>query len=322
MNNSPKVSVCIPAYNAQNYITKCIDSVISQTYQNIEVIVLDDASTDKTEGLIKKYNDKRIKYVLNEKNLGWRGNVRKGYLTATGDFITMLPVDDFLKPTFVESAVKIFCKDEMVGVWSCGNIMVDENGEKIGSQLRPKLGYIYSTEYFRYTYTMLNISPPSETMVRKKCIDLVNGAECYNGELKQFPEILLYLKIAELGYGAYHEEQKLTIRTSRHDSLTGMYGKKAFIRNDNIKILNEFYNHKLLDDVTRKAAVNNFIYILNNDLIFNLYKFKVKEAINFLEFDRSILATNSFQGEKIGYIYIIKNLIEVFMTKLKKHFKS
>lgn len=72
------VSVVLPAYNAELYLKEAIDSVLSQTFTDFELIILNDGSIDRTEEIILSYNDSRIVYVKNEKNLGLIGTLNKG----------------------------------------------------------------------------------------------------------------------------------------------------------------------------------------------------------------------------------------------------
>ncbi len=90
-----KVSVIIPVYNAEATIEKCLDSIINQTYQNLEIIVINDGSTDNTDKLIRKYQDKRIKY-LKRKNSGIGITRNKGIEASTGDYLMFVDSDDYL----------------------------------------------------------------------------------------------------------------------------------------------------------------------------------------------------------------------------------
>ncbi|MGC8706738.1 MAG: glycosyltransferase family 2 protein, partial [Desulfurella sp.] len=89
--DKPKVTIAIPAYNQAKYIKQAIDSALNQDYPNLEVIVSDDASLDDTRQIVKEYNDKRLKYYRNEKNIGRVANHRKLlYEYATGEYVLNL----------------------------------------------------------------------------------------------------------------------------------------------------------------------------------------------------------------------------------------
>lgn len=101
------VSIIIPAYNVENYIFRCIESCINQTYNNIEIIIIDDGSSDNTQSIIKKYiqKDNRIKYLFQE-NRGVSTARNKGLDVANGDYIIFLDSDDWLELNAVEYLLK------------------------------------------------------------------------------------------------------------------------------------------------------------------------------------------------------------------------
>ena len=98
-----KISIIIPAYNASKYIRRCIVSLLNQTYKNIEIIVINDGSTDNTLEMIKDYNIK----IINQKNSGVSSARNKGLEIATGDYITFIDSDDYVEKDYIESIIKI-----------------------------------------------------------------------------------------------------------------------------------------------------------------------------------------------------------------------
>lgn len=102
MQNEPLVSVIIPTYNRGRLILDSINSVLNQTYKNIELIVVDDCSTDNTEEILKSINDSRIKYVKLEKNSGACIARNKGIELSTGEFIAFNDSDDLWITTKLE----------------------------------------------------------------------------------------------------------------------------------------------------------------------------------------------------------------------------
>lgn len=99
-----KVSVIIPTYNVEQYITKCLDSVVMQTESNIEIIVIDDVSSDNTVKIVKEYtsNDNRIKLFVNQTNSGPSKTRNKGISEAKGEYIAFLDSDDWWSEDRVE----------------------------------------------------------------------------------------------------------------------------------------------------------------------------------------------------------------------------
>lgn len=106
-----KVSVIIPVHNSEKYIQECINSVINQTYKNLEIIIIDDKSTDNSVNIIKNIKDKRIKLIELSINSGAAIARNKGIETSTGDYICFLDSDDYWKLKKIEKQVK-YIKDK------------------------------------------------------------------------------------------------------------------------------------------------------------------------------------------------------------------
>lgn len=98
----PKVSVIMPAYNAEKYINAAIDSILGQTFTDFELIVINDCSKDSTEDVILSYRDQRIVYLKNEKNLGVAGTLNRGLVAASGEYIARMDSDDIAAPERLE----------------------------------------------------------------------------------------------------------------------------------------------------------------------------------------------------------------------------
>lgn len=97
-----KVSIIIPAYNTEKYIKHCLDSILNQSYQNFEVIIIDDCSTDNTIEIIHGYKDQRIKLVKNARNSGPSFSRNKGIKLALGEYIAILDSDDWWQTNRLE----------------------------------------------------------------------------------------------------------------------------------------------------------------------------------------------------------------------------
>jgi succinoglycan biosynthesis protein ExoO len=103
----PKVSVIIPAYNSEAYIFKAIESVLSQTYVNLEVIVVDDVSSDNTLQIINEISDPRLRVFCNEKNLGAGLTRNFAMEQATGEWVSLLDSDDWFAHDRLENLIQI-----------------------------------------------------------------------------------------------------------------------------------------------------------------------------------------------------------------------
>lgn len=126
----PKVSILIPVCNGEKYIGAAIESVLSQSYRDFELIIVDDNSNDNSFELITIYKDQRIKNYRNDRNLGMAGNWNRCIELATGKYITMLHQDDIMLPNNVDCKLNILQKNNYKWVASdC--IQIGEMGETI-----------------------------------------------------------------------------------------------------------------------------------------------------------------------------------------------
>lgn len=114
MVEMPKVSVIIPVYNVSKYVCECLDSIINQTLEEIEIICIDDGSTDNTIELIREYTefDKRIA-ILKQENQGAGAARNLGLSIAKGEYLSFLDPDDFFEPTMLEQAYQKAIKNDV-----------------------------------------------------------------------------------------------------------------------------------------------------------------------------------------------------------------
>ncbi len=114
MNNNDLISVIIPAYNSGKYIEKSLDSVINQTYKNIEIIIVNDCSTDNVEDIILRYKeqDSRISYLKNEVNMGVGPTRNRGIEKASGKYLYFFDSDDYIAPNCIEELHNAIKEDD------------------------------------------------------------------------------------------------------------------------------------------------------------------------------------------------------------------
>lgn len=133
----PKVSVIIPTYNRACLLSDAINSVLSQTYQDFEIIIVDDFSIDDTKEVVEKFNDKRIRYIRHQKNKGASAAFNTGIKTSTGKYLTIVTDDNMLLPRALEKIVQKFEQntDPNIGVVSGGIAYVNEKGKILKSEI-------------------------------------------------------------------------------------------------------------------------------------------------------------------------------------------
>ncbi|MEB3337453.1 MAG: glycosyltransferase family 2 protein, partial [Leptolyngbyaceae bacterium] len=126
-----KVSVIIPVYGAEKYIVKAVKSVLNQTYQNFELLIIDDGSPDRSIEICRQFLDPRIK-ILSQENRGIASARNLGIRHATGEYIALLDADDFWTPDKLIKHVKHLENSPWVGVSFCRSALIDENDTPLG----------------------------------------------------------------------------------------------------------------------------------------------------------------------------------------------
>ena len=133
--NNVLVSIGIPAYKS-TYLRETIDSILKQTYQNLELIIVNDASPEPIEEIVKNYSDKRIRFYANKTNLGRKdpvANWNKCLSYAKGEYFSLLCDDDIYAPAFIEEMVRMADKYASCNVFKSGVKIIDANGNTIGA---------------------------------------------------------------------------------------------------------------------------------------------------------------------------------------------
>ena len=130
---APAVSVCVPAYNAGRFIGVAIESVLAQDFTDFELVVVDDASTDDTVQVVRRFSDARIRLLLNERNLGLAGNWNRAVGSAQGRYVKLLCQDDLLRPGCLAAQAAVLDDPANAGVSIvCAHRdIIDESGRVI-----------------------------------------------------------------------------------------------------------------------------------------------------------------------------------------------
>ncbi len=128
---SPKVDIIIPAYNQGHYLKECVESALAQTWENIEVIIVDDGSTDNTAEVGQSFDDPRVTYIYQD-NKGLSGARNTGLENSTGEFVSFLDSDDLFLPTKLSKLMGLFADNPELGLCAGDSILIGEDGEPIG----------------------------------------------------------------------------------------------------------------------------------------------------------------------------------------------
>ena len=160
-NKNPKISVIIPVYNGERYIKEAIDSVLNQTYENYEIIVINDGSTDNTIKILKNYVNK-IRWK-NQENKGVVSAKNSGIKIAKGEYFAYLDADDVFLPDKLELQIKKLNENPKLGLVFCEYYYMDKNG-KIIKLIKPtkKIKLIQD-----------NFIPTSGVICKKSCLEKI-----------------------------------------------------------------------------------------------------------------------------------------------------
>jgi glycosyltransferase involved in cell wall biosynthesis len=188
---SPLVSVIIPAYNAEKTIARTLESVLSQTYKHIEVIVVNDGSTDRTEEIVEAFaqTDRRIR-ILHQPNLGATAARNCGIKSSKGEYIAPIDADDIWHEEKIQAQVEVFqhCGPS-VGLVYSWSIIVDEMGNPLAGIAHEYQGNVLAE--LIYSNFVGNGSCP---LIRRSCFQNVGD---FNINLRAGQDWDMYLRIAE-----------------------------------------------------------------------------------------------------------------------------
>lgn len=224
--NNLKFSVLIPTYNGAELIGDTLRSILSQSFQNYEIIVQDDASSDGTVEVIKTFNEPRIKIFKNEKNLGYPGNLESLSKKATGDIVYLMGQDDILGEGALEETYKAFKVSEDIGAVARPYFWFDEKiirPVRATKQLDPEKNEIarISDDFEKIILTIDVAGQLSGLAMRRKYLDTPFHKDIFPCHVYPFAKILKKHPIVFLkDYNV-----AVRIRSSQCRSVSSIYNK-------------------------------------------------------------------------------------------------
>lgn len=207
INTPPKISIIIPTYNCVQYITRAIDSVINQTHKNIEIIVVDDGSTDNTREKLEHFiNNKQILYFY-QQNKGASSARNFGIRKAGGRYIGFLDADDKFHPQMIECCVEKLDKNEYDLV-SVDNYIIYMSGDKEINREIQSYAWIEREpqELFLKFLEVGAIGGPHKALFKKDVFDKVG---LFDTSLPVYEDLDMWIRIAMHGFKWSHIRQPL-----------------------------------------------------------------------------------------------------------------
>jgi glycosyltransferase involved in cell wall biosynthesis len=205
------VSVIIPAFNYGRYLGSALESILAQTYEDFEIIIVDDGSTDNTLEVVRGFTDPRIKYIYQE-NKGLPGARNTGIKAAQGKYIAFLDADDLWHPCKLEKQVSFLERNDNVGVVYTGASYVNTEGELLPFRWdpEPKSDSFYEALLFQ------NPIHVSSATVRADCLAQIG---LFDESFMAVEDLDLWRRIAAR-YSFYQISENLTIARHHPENMT------------------------------------------------------------------------------------------------------
>lgn len=310
-----KVSIIVPVYNGQDFINRCLNSLINQTYSNVEIIVINDGSTDNSLDLLKKYNDKII--LINKENSGVSDSRNLGLEKASGDYIMFCDIDDWYEKVTVEKAVCEIGNCDLLKyretrVFSDGSsIKRKENlapmlyeKEEIDIVIRRLFDLSWATHIYCFIY---------KTEIIKKNNIRFNSKIRYAEDANFILQYLLKVKnikvIDEYLYNYYENSNSVT---NNYSSIFKNMENLQIFRSETLKILGNKYKKELdqfLLNLILLYLEKPFDILKTKKEIKDYYK-KICNSLNGLVND---LPSNNYSKKWKILIYLIKHNRYIFL---------
>ena len=263
--NTPKVSVIILTYNRSYLLSKAIQSVLNQSFQNLEIIIVDDASQDNTAQVVNGFADKRIRYIRHHVNKGEGGSRNTGVKNANGEYIAFLDDDDEWLPEKLHMQVSLLDNSPLkVGAVHTGRIEVEiASGKELRTKIATMRGNIF--HHLLRNEEMITVS---SILLRKVCFEKVG---LFDKNIDSGLDYDMWLRISKEFY--FECIQSPLVKYGRHKNNLGsnyslqIKGREAIIKK---------YHFYLLSDTkgySRAYYMLGILYCLNGDSIKSIESF-------------------------------------------------
>lgn len=224
------VSVCIPLFNGERSIAATVESVLCQTFTDFELIIVDDHSSDRSLEIVSAYHDKRLRVVVNERNLGAEGNWNRCLTESGGRYLKLLPQDDVLASTCLAKQISVLDQDKekRIALVFCARNIIDAEDGILMSRGYPggRRGVISSQALIRrcLCFGTNLIGEPGSVLFRRNTasdVGLFDASEPYVIDLDYWFRLLL------CGNGYYLPEKLASFRVYAGSLSVAIGGKQS-----------------------------------------------------------------------------------------------
>ena len=215
----PRVSVVTSVHNGEAYLEECIDSILNQTFQDFEYIILNNGSTDRTAEILKRYTDPRLR-IIHQENLGIARSLNKGIALSNSDMIARLDADDYSLPQRLEKQITFM--EEHPEVVLCGSRFKELIGKETFDQ---QVLFIENDKDIRKTVSCFNPFSHSTVMIRKKAFTESGG---YNKNFEYGQDYDLWVRMLNSGKARILKEELSVVRLSEQSTSHENIRKQKF----------------------------------------------------------------------------------------------
>ncbi|MEE5988837.1 glycosyltransferase [Ligilactobacillus equi] len=314
-----KVSIIVPVYKAEKFINRCVDSLLRQTYENIEIILIEDGSSDKSGEMIDKIDDSRVKVIHNKKS-GVSRTRNVGLGLATGDYVTFCDSDDYYSDDHVEKMLLI--------------------AEKKDADIVISGYYAQNGESFNSSVKMESHSVSNDEIVKHFCIDNEFGGFCWNKLYRrdvicndQFPEDLDILEDTyflclgmKKSRKIYYLAEPLYYYCTNQDSAVRNIDN-LFSNSNTVKYIDSY--EKIMNDFDFSLRAKNNIESTIYDMAVYFRKMELQglhhgseELMNYLNSRIKKYYSVYYRNSDIPLKKKIKSTLQFIIPRLRKMFKN
>lgn len=260
MNDRPLVSIGLPVYNGEQFLRQTLESLLKQTYKNLELIVSDNASTDSTGAICEEYagSDQRIHYYRNAVNCGGAANMDRVFDLSSGGYFMWASDEDYWAPDYVSSCMEVFVESDKIilaGSWSTfvdaeteEIILTDKGFSTVGLSISDRFKlhkqvihsgtYIAAMFHGIYKRRPLSAVMPMWNLILSD--QLLLARLCFLGEFHVVPKLLMMKrrKKKSVSWKNWHEEIGITssVRTNYPYSVRDFLYQKIIFQADNLTL--------------------------------------------------------------------------------------
>lgn len=221
----PLVTFVVPCYNYAHWLGQCVSSILAQNYENFEVLIMDNCSTDDTPEVAQSFQDARVRHVRNDSNLGAEGNFNKGLTLARGKYAWILPADDLLRsPSVLRRFVDVMEQNVDLGFVFCRAIELDGEKER-GVVWWADLGdqdCTWNNSTFVPRLIESNCIAFSSVLLRKECL---NHVGMFPVDLPYAADWYLWIMLA-MHYSVRYLAEPMVFSRVGQDSLTSQQSRE------------------------------------------------------------------------------------------------